>query len=483
MRSVIFAAIIVSLWAAAAVAQDQAFLRKDSPGLAGEPLCITQVTVLDTRTGALTRDRSVVIRGDRITRVAPSADVDPGRCAQVVDGTRRYLIPGLWDMHVHSAANVAWHFPLFIALGITGVRNMHTSVDTALELTQAIKRRVANGSLPGPRFIANGPVVDGPVPVHRGSVALGTPAAARAAVDSLAAGGADFIKVYDRLPRDVYFAIADQAKQRGIPFVGHVPTSVRVAEAADAGQRSIEHPDTFFLDCSSVGDSIRSRMATNPPSSYQEYVGIQAALARTWNPGQCAPAIRALLRNGTWVMPDLAIPWAAVYPDSLLNDSAVRAAVPPDQLRRWSDEAHASPEGPRETDKAILTADTAMVSALHRAGVPLLAGTDLGNSLVVPGYSLHKELELLVGAGLTPLEALRTATLNPARFLEATDSLGTVAPGKLADLVLLDANPLEDIRNTMRIAAVVLAGRLFDRAALDKLVATARKATARESAY
>ncbi len=438
------------------------------------PLAITRVTVVDVESGQLLPDRTVVIVGNRIRDVASSdgARLPPG--VRTVDGTGKYLIPGLWDMHVHSATSVEWHFPLFVAYGITGVRNMHTTVDSALELTQAIKRRLSSGTLVGPRFLANGAIVDGPAPIYPNAVRLGSPAAARAAVDSLASGGADFIKVYNRLPRAVYFALAEQAKRRGIPFVGHVPNDVRVAEAADAGQRSIEHVDALSFDCSAHGDSVRSAMRRSPPSSYQEFMRTQLALARTQSLETCAPVIDALRRNGTWFVPTLMVFWAEADPDAALADRSFAALVPAEQQRQWAAQARDAPAWQRETARARFEAGRAAAGALERAGVPLLAGTDLGNPLLAPGYSLHQELALLVDAGLTPLAALRTATLNPARFLQATDSLGTVAAGKLADLVLLDANPLEDIRSTRRIVGVVTNGRYLDRGALDALLASAK---------
>jgi predicted amidohydrolase YtcJ len=436
-------------------------------------IAITHVTVVDVADGSVQPDQTVLISGNRITAVGASATVSVPSEARVVDARGRYLIPGLWDMHVHSAMNADWHFPLFVAHGVTGIRNMHTSADTALELTHAIRRRLVSESLLGPRMIANGAVIDGPVPLVDGSVRVGTAAAARAAVDSLADAGADFLKVYQRLSRDAYFALADQAKRRGIPFVGHVPAAVRVAEAADAGQRSIEHVLPMNIECSSHGDSIRALQRSRPPSSYEEFVRMQDAFARSWSRDHCAPAIGAMRQAGTWFVPTMAVYWAEAHGDSALAEAAATALVPAEILRGWKQAAQDVPAWRRTADAAILQAGMASVRAFHNAGVPLLAGTDVGVSLVVPGHSIHRELELLADAGLTPLEALRAATTEPARFLGATDSLGTIEVGKLADLVLLDANPLDHIANTRQIRGVVLNGRYLDRAALDELLETA----------
>ena len=451
--------------------------RAGSRAAVGADLAIQHVSIVDVTDGTILTDQTVLVAGNRIVAVGPAATTRPAAGARVVEGSGKYLIPGLWDMHVHSAASPRWHFPLFLAHGVTGVRNMHTTVDTALELTRSVKRRLAVGTLLGPRFLANGGVVDGPVPVWPGSVRLGSAEAARAAVDSLSAAGADFIKVYQRLPREAYLALADQARRRGIPFVGHVPNALTAIEAADAGQRSIEHVDGLTQACSSRGDSIRAFRRTQPYSSYEEVVRDQDVLARSWSSGHCAPTIEALRRNGTWFTPTLVLYWAPAYPDSVLANAAATAAIPPSVLQGWRTEADDLPPWRLEAEAAILGAGRAMVVALHRAGVALLAGTDVGNPFLVPGLSLHTELELLVQAGLTPLVALQAATIEPARFLQATDSLGTVAPGMLADLVLLDANPLDDISNTRGIHGVVTGGRYLDRETLDALIASASRSS------
>src|SRR5687768_5702174 len=224
------------------------------------PFAFTHVTVIDVTGGPSQTDMTVVITGNRIGTIAKS-DAGPAPAGvQVIDATGKFLIPGLWDMHVHSAASAEREFPGYLALGVTGVRNMHTTVDTALGLTGAIRRRLAAKTLLGPRFVSNGPIVDGPRPAQRGSVAIGSPDAARRAVDSLAAGGAEFIKVYNLLPRASYLAVVEQAKRHKIPVVGHVPFELRAEEVADAGQRSVEHLDGLDFACSTRNDSLRANL-------------------------------------------------------------------------------------------------------------------------------------------------------------------------------------------------------------------------------
>src|SRR5690606_19212362 len=218
---------------------------------------IRNVTVVDVTDGSLRPARTVLVQANRIVAIGPAnATWVPGT-AEVVDGSGGFLIPGLWDAHVHSATNVDWHFPLFLAHGITSVRNMHTTVDEPLGLVLAIKRRVENGELPGPRFLANGGVIDGDPPIWPGSVMVRDVGQAHAAVDRLADGGADFIKVYDRLAPEAYFAILERAKQRAIPVDGHVPFLVRPEEAAAAGQRTFEHTTGINLGCATGSDALR----------------------------------------------------------------------------------------------------------------------------------------------------------------------------------------------------------------------------------
>jgi imidazolonepropionase-like amidohydrolase len=468
------AARAAAVFAIFATASAQPLVAQDG----GVPLALTNATVVDVERGVLARGQTVMIRGNRIAAVGAADSTRVPTDARVVDAGGRYLVPGLWDMHVHSAAAAEREFPLFVAHGVTGVRNMHTTVDTALALVASLKRRVASGALLGPRLVANGPIVDGPRPSQPGSVALGSVEAARRAVDSLQAGGADFIKVYLQLPRDVYFALAERAKERRIPMVGHVPISVRAEEAAGAGQASLEHSDVLDWSCSTRGDSIRAAFLGDPRPSFMSYRRARAALTASWSLAACRPAIEALKRNGTWVVPTLAVAWGAAAMDSALIDTAVARLVPAAVSERWLASSRQLPAEAHALAREELRSGMALVGALHQAGVPLLAGTDVGNPFLVVGASLHEELGLLRRAGLSPLEALRSATIDPARFLGATDSLGTIAPGKLADLVLLDADPLADIGNTRRIRAVVANGRYLDRQALDELLATARRAAA-----
>jgi imidazolonepropionase-like amidohydrolase len=307
-----------------------------------------------------------------------------------------------------------------------------------------------------------------------------TAAKARAVVVQLASNGADLVKVYENLSRDAYFAIMHEARRRGIPVDGHVPFRVTPEEAADAGQRTAEHPEALAPGCSTAAEAERKRFA----SVLADYDGLSEsekflamfrhtrALYDSRDSAACASAIEAYRRNGVAVTADLVAFHHVVHAEQVLADAARMRLVPREIRRNWENQFNS--EAIREFQSVlqpIVPLELENVRLLNEAGVLLLAGTDVGVPLQIPGISLHVELERLVEAGLTPLEALQAATLNPARVLGLSDSLGTIEPGKLADLVLLDANPLEDISNTRRIRAVLADGRFFRRADLDRLLA------------
>jgi len=440
-------------------------------------LALVHATIVDPVEGTREPDRTILVDAGRIVAVAPSARVRVPEDSRVVDATGRFVIPGLWDTHVHSAWNPAWHFPLLVAHGVTSVRNMHTTVDTALELTAAVKRRLANGDLLGPRFLANGPIVDGEPPIQEGSVNARTPAEGRAIVDSLVAGGADFIKVYSNLRRDVYLAITDQARLRGIPVDGHVPWQVPPEEAAAAGQRTTEHLFGMTMGCSSAADSLRAShvaLLGQAPGSMPGdwFFSFLRALSGTRQESACSGVLAAYARAGVAVVPTVVVAAGFADPAVVLGDSAQQRLVPEAVRGQWTGMAGSGffqqLAGPRAVPLALDN-----LRLLHAAGVTVLAGTDLGNPFLVPGASPHDELGFLVRAGLTPLEALRSATIQPARVFGLADSLGTVAPGMLADLVLLDADPLDDIANARSVSGVILGGRFLDRAELDRMVVKA----------
>jgi imidazolonepropionase-like amidohydrolase len=421
-------------------------------------LAFTQVTVIDGTSSRPRRAQTGIVRGNRIVSVAPSRSAPIPADARIVDGRGKFLIPGLWDMHVHTAVVGGREvLPLYVANGVTGVRDMAGDWATLTAFREAI----ASGRLVGPRILASGPYLEGgDVPIPH--ILARTPDEGRAAVDSLVRLGVDFVKVHTQLTRDSYFAIARRARERGITFAGHVPRVVGSEAASDSGQRSIEHLLAIPVPCTPA-----ESIAVQPRFS------VQGALGRC-SSQDLAPLYARFVRNDTWVTPTFVAQYEiAAWPGRAVpGDSLARYL--PDSLRRYVAQIFPMPDsippGADSVGRAMFAKRLAQVAAMHRAGVRVLTGTDAPLRNSPPGFGLHEELVLLARGGLSPFEILRAATLEPARYLGALDSLGTIAPGKLADLVLLDANPLLDIRNTRRIAAVVANGRLYDAKDRDRLL-------------
>jgi imidazolonepropionase-like amidohydrolase len=437
-------------------------------------LYITHVGVIDVIAGRVQSDMTVEIHGRTIASIDSARDVRASGSARVIDGRGKYLIPGLWDMHVHlswpsGAAQI--FLPVMVANGVLGARDMHS----ILPVIDSIRRAVLSGRQIGPRLFIAGPALDGPnsyLPVAR---IVNTPEEARRAVQELRAVGVDFIKVYSSLPKDVYYAIAAEAKSEGIPFVGHVPYALTAAEASDAGQRSLEHLTEVDVGTSTDEAKIKAE-ELEAVAQKHGYLPEAARLRATFDAAKAASLFDRFRRNDTWQCPTLIVLEA-------LNDRGQSAHVASDSLivyvpktlrKLWE----SMPADLNARMGALGEFHSTLIAPLNRAGVPLLAGSDLANSYVYPGFGLHDELGLLVRAGLTPAEALRTATINPARFLGLTDSLGVVAAGKVADLVLLEGNPLQNIANTRKIRAVIRGGEVLDRRALDGLLSGAKRLAA-----
>jgi hypothetical protein len=425
-------------------------------GLA-DAIAMTHVAVVDVAAGVTRSDQTLVITGNRITALGPSSTVAAPPGARVIDATGAYVIPGLWDLHTHVTMSGRASLALFLANGVTAVRDMG-----AVYFAQAKGWRdsIAAGTLLGPRMRIASPIVENPrwLAFARDamqkagastewSVERFGPSSVEEAVrwvDSIAPLGPDHIKVRNWPAPEISAALIAQARKHGLDVVGHAnrPFPAR-------GVASIEHSISPPLEDAAARDS----------------------LMRGW------------AAQGTVYVPTL-VTWAerSVPLDTLIAmiDPArnpMYRYIPAAQVAEWRKE-YASRKYETPTDwTAVIAADERNIKEIRRAGVTILAGTDPATATVIPGFSVHDELEALVHlADMTPAEALRAATLGPARFLRVADSLGTVERGKVADLVLLDADPLTDVRNSKRIRAVVANGRFLDRAEIDRMLAEVERA-------
>ena len=418
--------------------------REARPPASARPIAITDVTVIDVLTGARRTGLTVLIRNDRITAIEAMIGIPPE--ATLVDGKGKFLIPGLWDMHTHHQATGAGSLDLFVAKGIVGTRDMGGDADFILPL----RERVKSGAILGPEIVASGPMLDNAPPDFPYRRRVTNAVEAREAVHDLKRLGVDFIKVHDHTPREVFFAIADEAPKVGLTFAGHVPMNVTIEEAADSGMRSIEHLANYrvFGDCS-TGD--------------------------TYSLKECAPLFDKLAAKGIWETPTME--FFQTLPDVFSGAPLAHAEYASDSLLALTrDNVRMSHPSARTIEKFRLGAQLSLqaIRDLHARGSRFLAGCDG----LVPGFCLHDELEWLTKAGFTPLESLQTATINPARFFGRESLEGTVETGKRANLVLLEADPTLSIRNIDGIAAVIIGGKLLTRPALEQMIARHRRAGA-----
>jgi len=437
-----------------------------SAPLAAQTLTITNATIVDVSTGTLRRGATIVIDANRIASVGPSASA-PTR-GRVVDAKGMYVIPGLWDMHTHAYFGWPRDFgdeyvlPMFIANGITGIRDMGSDLDAVLRA----RSEVAAHRLVGPRMVVSGPMLDGPKVSFAASIAIATPGDGRKAVDMLKSRGVDFIKIQSGVPRDAYFAIAAEAKKEGIEFEGHVPDAIRASEAVTAGQRTFEHLIGIFEASTPDEDSfLTRRYGAGKDSSANKSL---AVFLNRYEAARESSVIRLLAENRVWQCPTLFWERGQWLVDTVDYTKDPDLAYTP---RSWVDKkyptmrksiAGSMDTDPLEVRRRFVQHELDIVRKLHAAGVPFLAGTDTPAGVdVTPGISLHLELQRFVAAGFTPLEALQTATINPARFFGKESQYGAVQAGRVADLVILRANPLDDIANTRSISGVVADGRYW----------------------
>ena len=449
-------------------------------------LLITNARVVDVEQGTVQQNRTLVIRDGQIVEVSDESALQRYRAASTVDAQGKYIIPGLWDNHIHLRGGedlIAENenlLPLFIAHGVTTVRDAGGDLYPAIRKWQ---QQIETGEITGPRILTAGPKLDGPNPTWEGSVEVASVAQVPAAMDSLQQLGVDFVKIYDStISGDVFLAIVKEAEARGMQVSGHMPFTITLRDAMDLGLDATEHLYYAFKASSAKEDSItqaiRASQQTDKP------IGFHTALRMlydTYAPAVAQQTFNRMAETKTAAVPTLHI--SRVLNNLKYEDHSQDAYLPYigegiiKTYERRINSARRSPEESVQFMRDLNARFHTMVPAMHKAGVTILAGSDCGayNSYVYPGISLHKELEMMVETGLTPAQALRTATINGARFMNRDDKYGTVAQGKAADLVMLNENPLEDISHTQGIHAVVYGGKVYTAEELKQLMENIRK--------
>jgi imidazolonepropionase-like amidohydrolase len=424
-------------------------------------LMIKNINVIDVKTGKVNHSVNVVIRQDKIYKIVKSKKSSKYESLQIVDGTGKFLIPGLWDMHTHIGANYKLFFPLLLANGVTGIREMWGN---PAEIKK-IRDEINSGTIDGPMIVTSGAVIDGNPPTSGNMNVAETPEQGREIVRKQKAGGAEFIKVYFNLKKDVYLAVADEAKKLDLPLAGHLPNRVSLDEAVKAGHRSFEHFYNileFYGDQKGLDRIEETREGRFAGDNF--YVRLDYGY-KTFDPAKSNDAIRLLKSDNVWICPTYTVHKGFMRDfDPSYTDDKRLAFMPENLVARWT----ANKKKPLtekqiqqwNSDKLWYARVLTESKKYKENGVKFLAGTDVANFFVYPGFSLHEELEIFVNeAGFSPLEALQTATINPAEFLNLENQLGTIEEGKLANLVILNKNPLENISHTKTIDAVVFSGK------------------------
>ncbi len=454
--------ILAPVICAAVAAQQQ-------PAPAARGYLVQNVNIVDVGAGQVRAAQDVEIAGDRIVRIAPAAPIaTPIRAGvYLVDGSGLYLMPGLFDAHVHLVASPESFAPLLVANGVTCVRDTGAPTEAIL----ALRAEAAAGALI-PQIVCTGAIIDGDPPVWPFSEPCDTPEEARAAVQKLAGAGVDMIKVYSLLKKDVYLAAISEAHALGLKATGHIPLDVTLEEAMAAGQDGCEHLTGF--------EHVVGRLAgwKPPEGAGSPWIWFAAWTSYTKIPPEeirrFAQQVKA---SGMYQCPTLVVMegvGSLTDPEAAGNDPLM-AYVPQTLRSFWSGGAYAAMAPHSEAARPHMMA---CVAELARAGVPIMVGTDLANPHVYAGFSVHREMKLMQDAGMSPAEVLRAATLVPAAFCGMDKSLGSVQKDKVASLVLVGANPLDDVANASRIEGVFLRGRYLDRAALDTMLDDVKSAVA-----
>lgn len=453
------------------------------PGQVGS-FHIRNVHVIDVVQGRLVTDRDIVLRDGIITAIEPAGEHDTPDGMIAIDAQGKYALPGLWDMHSHSTTLAEQYLhPLFLANGVTGLREMWGCMDrpdsyiACQSQRQVWNSQLRQGVVFAPRFVQQGSFqINGGNEVPPGYADFfkaRTPLEARQLVEHYADSGIDFLKIYSELPAEAYMELAEVARDRQLFLAGHRPFGISLPQAIAAGQRSIEHPRLFLLEC--YRDAEQFRAAPDPLGAYT--MAFRHRLVNEQDEEYCAELMHLMAASGTAWTPTLQVLRMSARADDLEFRVDERLQYIPWLIQQgmWKGDANRAADraktGPyQNADKAMYRLAQAQVAQAHAAGIELLIGTDAGDTYVFPGFSVHEELAEFVAAGMSPSAALNIATLGAAEYVGVGQQFGSIEVGKVADILLLNGNPLENINATQNIHGMLFNGQFFNREGLDQLL-------------
>lgn len=456
-----------------------------------DSICIKNINIIDPIDG-LKESQTVIIKDGKIFKIADSESLKLSPENKIIDGGGKYLIPGLWDAHVHFAyieELAPSMFDLFLSYGITSVRDTGGKVD----FVKSWKDKALANPTDAPRVMMAGPLLDGEPNVYDGSpgrpelsVGLGSVDDVVSQIEMLVSKDVDLLKAYEMLTPEQFIKVNELAKANGLKVTGHVPLSMDVITASNAGMNSMEHMRNLEISCASNADELweaRKRMlkegATESGGTLRSKIhSAQRAIAiKNYDDAKANEVLTVLKKNETWQIPTLTLNTLFSGRYYARPDYQESYSFLPDSIGNAWNEGSKNlanmpiPEGRKEWEEWNLM----MVNKVHKTGIDIMAGTDAPIAMLTPGLSLHEELMVLVKAGLSPLDALKTATINPARYFNLETELGSIQETMWADLLILDSNPLENIQNTKKINAVIKQGKLYSRKDLDKMESKLRK--------
>lgn len=445
-------------------------------------MSIENVNIVDVVNGSIISGMDVIVRGDRIHDVVKSGTTEIDARIRV-DATGQYLIPGLWDMHAKPDDPEMWKMnpseasrdlllPLFVLHGVTGIRDMAGS----LKVVNDWREKMASGSLLGPKIFAGGPLIDGPNSIRDGSIAISSKEALIRKVDSLKETGVDFLNIHSQLPDSIFNALSKYASSIDFPFSGHLPQKIGNAEASKSGIKSLEHLLGIPLECSSKESNIRNNTIDygGLQDRLSKYVFRTKLMVETYELRKAKALYAQFVKNDTWITPTISMWYKnAYFEEEEQNDQIYFQHLPKYMRKYWSPQVNENlryrQEGFLEVKQILVEHYKKIINDMHEAGVKLLAGTNAGaNPLCWPGRGVHLEIAMLEEAGLSPSEALKTATINPAIYLGVEEEYGTIDSGKFADMLLLSDNPLQTVSNTQNITGVIKSGSYFSKKRIEE---------------